>query len=261
MQVEDLGEITGDVVLWGGAVSNLQATEALIGVVGTRASVCTGDLVAYCGRPAETVAAVRGTGWPVVAGNCERQVAAGAEDCGCGFGDGTACDRMAGPWYAHALSEVDAEARAWMADLPDAALFRHAGRRYAVIHGGWSAINRFLWPSDPDAAFAGEIALIEAALGQIDGIVAGHAGIAFERRVGRVAWINPGAIGLPPHDGRAGGRYAVLSDDGARIERLLYDHASACADMETAGLTQGYHETLTSGLWPSEDVLPTALRR
>jgi hypothetical protein len=42
---------------------------------------------------------------------------------------------------------------------------------------------------------------------------------------------------------------------------LSYDVDSAVKDMKDAGLTQGYHRALSSGVWPSEDVLPQALRR
>ena len=72
----------------------------------------------------------------------------------------------------------------------------------------------FVWPSSPEAVFEREIAATEAILGPIDGLVAGHCGIAFQRMIGRHHWINPGALGLPPHDGRPETRYGVL--DGGR---------------------------------------------
>lgn len=261
MHVADLGELRGEVVLFGGPVSNLQATKAMIATVDERPAICTGDVVAYCGRPAETVSAIRGTGWPVVAGNCERQMAEGADDCGCGFGDGTTCDLLSRDWYAHARRELDADARSWMAALPDAVTFTHAGRRVVVLHGGWTAINRFIWPSDGAAVFREEIAAIAADIGPVDMVVGGHSGIAFERVVDDVSWLNAGSIGLPPHDGRPETRYVVLGEDGARVERLRYDAEAARADMERAGLVKGYDETITTGVWPSEDILPTALGR
>jgi predicted phosphodiesterase len=148
-----------------------------------------------------------------------------------------------------------------MAELPDFGIFMEGERRYGVVHGGATAINRFLWPSSAEADFQHEINALEAEVGALDGIVAGHSGIAFHRRIGAHQWINAGAIGLPPHDGRSMTRYAVLAGGEVTFERLSYDHAGARAAMETAGLTQGYHETLTTGVWPSEDVLPAELRR
>lgn len=257
----DFGRIDGPVVLCGGPYSNLQAARAMAREAGGRPVVCTGDVVAYGADPAETVDLVQQAGWHVVAGNCERQIADGAEVCGCGFGDGTACDLLSRGWYPHALAATGEAARLWMADLPDIGLFVHQGRRYAVIHGGGTTINRFLWPSTTEADFRVEIAAIEAVAGPVDGIVAGHSGIAFQRRVGGHHWINAGALGLPPHDGRPETRYAVLEAGEVVIHRLAYDHGAARARMEAAGLTQGYHEALSTGIWPSEDVLPDELRR
>ncbi len=264
MRVVDLGELQGPVLLFGGPYSNAQATRALIGAarargIGAERMICTGDVVAYCAEPAETVALIRDLGCVVVAGNCERQLAAGAGDCGCGFEDGSACDRLSAGWYAHADGQVSGEVRRWMADLPDVAVFRHAGRRHGVVHGGATDIARFLWPVSDDAAFAAEFAAFEAIAGPVDAIIAGHSGIPFIRRFGGREWINAGAIGMPPHDGQPQTRFAIL-DGMATIVSLDYDWHRARAAMERAGLRQGYHDALSSGYWPSEDVLPPGLR-
>ena len=259
--VRDFGHFDAPVVLFGGIYSNLHALEALIKAVGDGPAISTGDLVAYAALPSETVARFRALGWPTIAGNCERQIADGAEECGCGFDDGSACDLLSRGWYPHALTAIGADDRDWMAVLPDIGTFVQKGRRYAVIHGGASDIARFIWPTTVQADFETEIALVENAVGAVDGIVAGHSGIAFHRMIGRHQWINAGAVGLPPHDGRSETRFAVLDAGDVVIHRLSYDHEAARVAMEKAGLTQGYHEALTSGIWPSEDVLPTELRR
>lgn len=261
MRHADFGPLDQPVVLFGGPYSNLQATEALVQAVGDRPAICTGDIVGYCADPNKTAALVRSAGFFAVAGNCEKQLVAGADDCGCGFDAGTACDLLSRGWYPHALGATSADTVGWLSKLSDIATFSQRGRRYAVIHGGATAINRFLWPSSAKADFADEIAAVEAKVGAVDGIIAGHSGIAFHRWIGKHQWINAGAIGLPPHDGRADTRYAVLTDGDVVIERLSYDHAAARTAMEAAGLIQGYHETLETGLWPSEDILPPELRR
>ncbi|MCT8160555.1 metallophosphoesterase family protein [Pseudoruegeria sp. SHC-113] len=266
MKVQKLGRLAGPVLLFGGPYSNFHATEALIAEAARRGirpenAICTGDLVAYCAEPSETVALIRGWGCAVVAGNCEEQLAAGAADCGCGFEDGTACDLLSRGWYPYADARIDGDARRWMAGLPEVITFELGEKRYAVLHGGASASNRFLWPSDAEAVFAAEIAQVEARVGPVDAVIAGHCGIAFERRVGAQSWINAGVIGLPPHDGRAQTRFAVLTEEGVRIERLAYAADAARAAMEAAGLVQGYHVALTEGIWPSEEVLPPELRR
>ncbi len=261
MKVADFGHFDGPVVLFGGAYSNIDALEALAERAGRRPVVCTGDLVAYAAAPAETVARFRELGWPTIAGNCERQIGAGADTCGCGFGEGSVCDALSKAWYPYAASALDEEAVAWMRALPDLGIFVQRGRRYAVVHGGATDAARYLWPTSDAADFAAEIAAIEAAAGPVDGVVAGHSGVAFHRMIGGHQWINAGAIGLPPHDGRPETRFAVLADGDVMIERLSYDTGRARARMEAAGLSQGYEIALTSGVWPSEDVLPGALRR
>jgi predicted phosphodiesterase len=266
MRIADIGALEGAVLVFGGPYSNLAATRALIAEAKARGippqrCICTGDTVAYCAEPAETVAALRDFGCHVVAGNCEQQLAAGALDCGCGFEDGTVCDRLSAAWYAHAGARVGPEDRAWMGGLPDLLLFTQGAARYAVLHGGARDVARFIWPVSPEAVFEEEFAALEALVGPVDAVLAGHSGIAFERRVGARRWINAGVIGMPPHDGAPQTRFAVLGQGRAEIHRLSYYHSAAARAMRATGLTQGYDAALGSGYWPSEDVLPEALRQ
>ena len=266
MRVQDLGQREGPVLLFGGPYSNLAATRALIDRARLHAvpadhMICTGDIAAYCGEPAETVAEMRQLGCPVVAGNCERQLAENATDCGCGFDEGSACDLLSVGWYSYASRAIGDDDRAWMGRLPDIVTFTHHGRKSAVIHGGVSDISRFIWETSSDAVFAREIACIEAITGKIDRVVAGHSGIAFQRRIGSVDWLNAGVIGMPPNDGAPHTRYALLQNGQAEIRVLSYDHEAAAAGMCKRGLTQGYDAALLSGFWPSEEVLPPELRR
>lgn len=256
----DLGSIDTAITLFGGPYSNLQATQAVLDEV-RDVAICTGDVVAYCAQPAETVRAVRGAGCVVVAGNCEKQLAAGAGDCGCGFADGSACDVLSRGWYAFASAKIGAQDRQWMQNLPDIATFSHHGLRYAVIHGGFTNISRFIWPISPQPVFEEEIAAIEAHVGPVDGVIAGHCGIAFSRQVGGVKWINAGVIGMPANNGAQHTAYAVLRAGEIDFFQLTYDSAQAADAMVRAGLTQGYDRALLTGYWPSEDVLPPDLRR
>lgn len=262
MQHKDIGELAGPVLLFGGPYSNVQATNAVLNRARSLGAtpICTGDVVAYCARPVETVAAIRASGCAVVAGNCEVQLAQDAPDCGCGFEDGSACDILSVGWYGFASTRVGSDDRAWMATLPDVISFTQGGKRHAVIHGGISDVARFLWSTSPAADFEAEWDALEAQIGTVSCIWAGHSGIPFQRDLTRGAWINAGVIGMPPHNGQAQTRYAVLDQGAARICVLDYNAAGARDDMRAAGLTQGYHAALTSGYWPSEDVLPDDLR-
>ena len=261
MKHRDFGRMDGPVVLFGGPYSNFQAMEALAAILDGRNAICSGDIVAYCAEPNETTRLFLDLGLPGIAGNCEMQLLAGAKDCGCGFESGSTCDLLSSGWWPFLAREMDGELVWSLGELPEIGSFVHEEKRYAVIHGGATSANRFLWPSSPDWAFAEEISLLEDAIGAIDGVVAGHSGIAFQRNVNGYHWINAGAIGLPPNDGRCETRYAVLDGGEVAFHRLRYDHRTAIERMRAAGLSQGYEKTLGSGLWPSEDVLPVELRR
>lgn len=265
MKHHDLGQLEGELLVFGGPYSNLQALEAVQRVAKDRQIapnhiICTGDVVAYCGQPVQTVEAIRAMGAVVVAGNCEQQIAQEAADCGCGFEAGTTCDLLSAGWYGYATARINTEQRAWMAGLPDVVTFAHAGKRYGVLHGGLTDVARFIWPDSDETAFEAEWRALEGLVGPVDAVFAGHSGIPFERALGRRRWINAGVIGMPPHDGAAQTRYCLIKDGQAQIHRLQYDVEGAVQAMAQAGLNQGYHKALISGYWPSEDVLPASLR-
>lgn len=262
----DLGALDGPVLLFGGPYSNVQALSALLAYSQQRGIaadhvICTGDVVAYCADPVQCVDLIRSAGVTVIAGNVERQLGAGALDCGCGFDAGSTCDLLSAGWYAYANAQVDAPTRNWMAALPDLVTFTHAGQRFAVIHGGVTDVSRFLWPVSPEAEFASEWAVLTAAIGDVDAVISGHCGVSFMRHIRNLHWINAGVIGMPPNDGTARTEFAVLEGGKPVIHRLEYDAEAARDRMVAMGLTQGYHDALISGWWPSEDVLPPAMRR
>ena len=118
-----LTAIDAPLLVFGGPYSNLEATKAVLAEAGRRGIpsdciVCTGDIVAYGGDPLACVDLLRARGVHVVMGNCEEQVAAGAQDCGCGYAPGTSCDRLAQAWYPFAARALDDDARAWLGALP-----------------------------------------------------------------------------------------------------------------------------------------------
>lgn len=265
MKIADLGDFNDPVLLFGGPYSNLQAFHALCNEaerldIPPERVICTGDVVAYCADAEATVQAVRAYGCTVVAGSCEKQLAIDSDDCACGFDENSQCSILARGWYEHARNQVSESSREWMATCPDIAVFTINGRRYVVIHGGFNDISRFIWSiSDPEI-FEQEFAAVESQVGPVDGIVAGHSGIPFVRRFGKRQWINAGAIGMPPNDGASDTRYVVL-DENPEIKSLSYEHGTARKRMEAAGLMQGYHKSLTTGYWPSEDTLPIIMRQ
>ncbi|MDF1733587.1 MAG: metallophosphoesterase family protein [Minwuia sp.] len=261
--VLDLGAIDAPVLVYGGPYSNLQATQALfdradaLGIAPEH-RINTGDIVAYCAAPEATTRAVTTRGGPVVRGNCEESFGAGAEDCGCGFEEGSACDLLARGWFAHAMAELSPDSRAVMAACPAEIRFSMAGLRLSAVHGGFSAINRFIFPID-QAAMADECARTGA-----DIVLAGHSGVPLAQQVNQQWWLNAGVIGMPANDGDPRTWFMVLTPDATGLEvvfhRLGYDHAAAAAEMRRLGLAEGYARALETGLWPNMDVMPDADR-
>jgi predicted phosphodiesterase len=254
----------GPVLVFGGPYSNLEATLAVLAEARRRGIprervICTGDIVAYAADAVATTAAVRDAGIWAVMGNCEESLAASAQECGCGYAEGSACDRLASEWYAHAHRTLDGESRRWMGALPRRLVIEIDGRRLAVIHGGVRRINRFIFASTPEPVKRLEIAGLAE-----DGVIAGHCGLPFTELVAGKLWHNAGAIGMPANDGTPRTWFSLLvpGDEGLRIEHhaLDYDYRSAARKTRAAGLPAGYADALETGRWPSLDVLPPAER-
>jgi predicted phosphodiesterase len=247
-------------LLFGGPYGNLQATQALLAqakllAIPPERILCTGDLVAYCGNPVETIDAIRDSGMLVVMGNCDEQLAASATDCGCGFEPGSACARLSADWYAYADSIVRPDQRQWLATLPKRIDLTIAGRTLAAIHGAAQSINAFVFQGTPDNEKRHSLEIVRC-----DGIIGGHSGLPFTQFLDGHLWHNPGVIGMPANDGTPRVWFSVIqpTEAGLHIEQraLSYDFEAAQAAMHRAGLPDSYRKALASGLWPSFDVLP-----
>jgi predicted phosphodiesterase len=261
----DLGSFSEPIFVFGGPCSNLEATTAVLAEARRRGFppariICTGDVVAYCADAQATVDAVRAAQIHVVMGNCEESLGFDKADCGCGFPQGSTCDRLAGQWFAHARATLDDGARAWMRALPRRLRLTMNGRRLAVIHGGGGDIGRYVFASTAAQDKAAELDRLDA-----DGVIGGHAGLPFTDLVDGRLWHNAGNVGLPANDGTPRAWFSVLAPlgDGIAITHhpLDYDHARAAAKMRAAGLPAAYARTLEDGLWPDMRVLPEAERR
>lgn len=256
--------LDGPVLIFGGPYSNLQATEAMLAEAARRGIppshvICTGDLVAYCGNPRQTIAAIRASGIHVVMGNCDEQLALGANDCACGYPAGSACDLLSAQWYGYASDQLDDGDRAWLAALPKRIDIVIGDRRLAVIHGSVSTINAYVF-----ASTAKDIVRAELELAGTDGVIGGHSGLPFTRLLDGRIWHNPGVIGMPANDGKPHVWYSVLTTvrAGLHIQHcpLDYDHEAAARSMAAADLPDAYRIALGTGVWPSNDVLPFAER-
>ncbi len=251
--------------VFGGSCSNLQATEAVLNRatdLGFTANeiIFTGDMIAYCGQPAETAHLIRQAGVHAIMGNCEESIAFELDDCGCGFADGSACDALSQQWFNHCLNVIDADTRLWMQQLPRFLDIELGDFTLRCIHGTPEAINEFIFPSDIAAG-----RYTPRNEDGIDGYICGHSGIPFAAEVSNKVWINSGSAGMPANDGTSRVWYALFESAQIKlkvsIESLDYDHEVAASIMRKRGLDNGYADCLSSGIWPSHDVLPAEERQ
>lgn len=263
---KDLGSFSrddGPLLVFGGPYSNMRATQALRAEAHCRGipperTICTGDIVAYCAEPQETVGLIRDWGCHVIQGNCEEQLAGGRDDCGCGFEEGTECDVLAKGWYPFAQARVAADDCAWMATLPSRISFSIAGISAHVLHGGTDAVSRFVFASEP-ALISAQSSVLDALL-----VIGGHAGLPFIERIDSArVWFNPGVIGMPANDGTADVWFGLITpqaDGTVRLSthRLKYDARVTAAAVRRWGYADGYARALVTGVWPSHDILPPA---
>jgi len=262
--VRDLGELNGPVLVFGGPYSNLQATRAMIAEaarlgIAAKNIICTGDVVAYAADPAAVTAAVMDWGVATVMGNCEESFGAEADDCGCGFEEGTACDVMSRQWYAYANACLTPPQRAWMRALPRGLRFTLGGRRFAVVHGSAASINEFVFEASDDGVKRAGFDTLG-----VDAIIGGHSGIPFSQILDGRLWHNAGVIGMPANDATPRVWYSLLNkaEDGIAVEirALDYDHIAAAGAMRDKGLPEGYAVCMETGLWPNMDVMPAGER-
>lgn len=250
----------GPLLVFGGPYSNLQATEAIRKVAESKGIlpshiVCTGDAIAYCAQPNETVNLLKAWGIHWIKGNCEQALANNADDCGCGFDEGSPCDVLSNRWFGFSQQALSADNKQHLSTLPDQLLFSYQGQKIQVFHGSPKSQNQFLFASTDDSVFSESMTHHDADL-----LIGGHSGLPFVKAIGQAAWLNAGAIGMPANDGTARTWYAIVEispdDIYIALHPLEYDIASCVNAMQAAGLNNAYCTTLNTGLWPSLDVLP-----
>ncbi len=258
--IKDLGEIKGKVLLFGGVYSNLQALEELQRIAKEEGFlpsniICTGDVVGYCAQPEEVVNAVKAWGVPCIAGNVELQLREGEYDCGCEFKEGSRCDDFAKNWYPYAQINLSKESIDWMHTLPEFIQFQYGGKRVFVLHGSYHHTSEYIFESTDWAVKQQNFEDTKA-----DVIVAGHSGLPFSEKKNDKLWLNPGVIGMPANDGTPRVWYAVLNfEDGEvsyQFKSLRFNGDYTHDLMLRKHLPEEYAETILSGLWDNNEILP-----
>jgi predicted phosphodiesterase len=261
MSTLNLGTIEANALLiFGGPYGNLEATQALLAKaqelgISKEHMICTGDLAAYCADPAATTQALRRAGIHVIQGNCEQSLATGSDDCGCGFDSGTSCEALSRSWFSYCQQHIDRDTLAWFGDLPQQISFEFGGKRFLVVHGSPQHTSRFVFSSGSK-----ELLKKDIQRAQVDCVIGGHSGLPFTQTVDDLCWHNSGVLGMPANDGTARVWYSLItkSDSVITFDHRALPYAAEVAQekMYQAGLPKEYAESLTSGLWPSWDVLP-----
>ena len=256
----NLGNMETPVLVFGGPYSNFQATQKIQEIafamnIPASQVICTGDVVAYCGNPQQTVDLIRQWGCHVVMGNCEESVGFELVDCGCGFDQESLCATLSVDWYAHSLTRVSDDNKSWMRDLPKRIQFTLGGKIYSVIHGGAFALNEFIFHSTAKHEKLKQIKALES-----DCVIGGHCGIPFGQKIDDGFWLNAGVIGMPANEGAIHTWYMLLQADGETItatwHQLNFDSADTIEAMKQAKLPTPYQQTLQNGIWPSLSILP-----
>ncbi len=251
-------------LIFGGAYGNFQATNAILNYAklhgfGPANTIFTGDLVAYCGQPQETTDLIREFNCHMIMGNCEESLAAGRDDCGCGFEENTACSVLSAQWFSFCQSALNHETKQWMGTLPRSLDIQIGGFRLFCTHGTPSEINEFVFPSD---IAEGRFHVPSSPI--FDGYVVGHSGLPFIAEQNNKIWLNSGSGGMPANDGTPNVWFATVEAANgiltAELHAVDYDAQSAATAMRSAGLDNGYRDCLSSGIWPSHDVLPETER-
>lgn len=262
MRVQQLGVKTGQMLVFGGVYSNLQALEALqaraeAAQITPEQIICTGDVVAYCAQAEECVQLVREWGIHVIAGNVELQLANGEEDCACDFTQGGRCDTFSKSWYPYAQQQLSESSLEWMRQLPEFLQFAYAGKKAFVLHGSYHHTSEFIFASTD---WATKQRNFEDTYSEV--ILSGHCGLPFAQSQNGFHWLNAGVIGMPANDATPRVWYITLDDASGQFQyqyhSLDYNFTLAKQLMEERGLPQAYAKTLATGIWDNMEILPPA---
>jgi hypothetical protein len=252
------------IAVFGGIYSNHHALAALLEAAahrGAEAIYCLGDLGAFGPNPEKV--------WPLleqgdvlsIQGNYEESLAAGREDCNCGYTD-PRDNHFARISYQYTEKSCSPGFKSWMGTLPRRRRVRVGGRELLLVHGSPRRINEFLFRSTSPDAF------LEVLLDQngCDGLLCTHTGLHWHRRLpsGRDV-VNAGVIGRPANDGQPHVWFAFLEarEDGLGVELvpLAYDHQALAAEMREERLPEEFVETVLTGWWTTcLEILPARER-
>jgi len=260
--IQNLGQKTGPILLFGGPYSNLHALQAMKAKaielnIPPGQIICTGDVVGYCAYPEESLQFVQQWGIHTIAGNVEFNLLDEADSCGCNFEEGSRCDSFSKQWFPFAKTKVSADSLKHLNTIPEFIRFQYMEKSILVLHGSYDNTSEFIFKSTPASVKAADFMLAD-----VEVIIGGHAGLPFLDQVilntKTKTWLNPGVIGMPANDGTPDTWYVILENENIHFHRLGYNYEKAGEAMEKHPLPEAYAETLRTGLWDNCDILPPA---
>ncbi len=277
------------IACFGGVYSNYLALEAAIADARRRdvdALYCLGDIGAFGPYPDRSVEILRENNIVCVQGNYDNSLAAGLDDCQCGYTD-PSDNRFARLSYQYTFQNTAKDHREWMGTLPRQLRVQLGPVRVLLCHGSPRRTNEFLWESTTSTHFLDKLATDHDA----DMILATHTGIHWLRDLsnGR-RFVNVGVLGRPENDGHTNVWYTVLtvsspspprtaeppkgagdpldagSPLGAEIQiefvPVVYDHQRLVRDMIDQRAPEEFVETIRTGWWTTcLEILPSKERR
>jgi hypothetical protein len=254
----------GRVAVFGGVYSNHLALEALLADAarrGAEALYCLGDLGGFGPNPEKVRPLLEQGEVRCIQGNYEASLAAGEEDCNCGYTD-PRDNHFAALSYEYTATSCSDAFKSWMAQLPQRRRIRVGDRELLLVHGSPRQINEFLFYSTSPVAFL-EL-LVEQS--RCDGFLCTHTGLHWQRQLpsGRDV-ANVGVIGRPANDGRPNVWYCMLEAGPAGVDidcvRLDYDHTRLAEEMRAESLPEEFVETILTGWWTTcLEILPAKER-
>lgn len=259
-KIENLGQLKGKILLFGGVYSNFQALEKLKSIsekehINAENCICTGDIVGYCAQPEESVQLFKMWGAKSIAGNVEIQLKEGSDNCGCDFSKGSRCDSFSEQWYPFAQSKLSQNSLDFIKSLPDHLQFKFGNKKITVVHGSYFHVSEFIFKSTPWNLKQPNFTATNS-----DVIIGGHCGLPFHDEADGLHWLNPGVIGMPANDGQPHVWYAILE-----IKRDIFSYSFHCFDydhnltselMRQEPLPKEYEQTIRTGIWDNTEILP-----
>lgn len=252
------------IALFGGIYNNYLALDAVCRDAlekGCRELYCLGDLGAFGPYPDRVFPILKEYGVKVVRGNYDDSVGRGLDNCQCGYTD------PRDNYYAHlsfqyTSSKTSEANRRLLKDLPEDLRLSCSGREIFLCHGSPRRVNEFLWESTSPTHLLEKFCDDYSA----DIICVTHTGLHWKRALSNDRWfVNVGAIGRPPNNGKPSVYYTVLDfdlTDPIRFVAVDYDHNRLAEEMAAEKLPKEFIETILTGHWTTcLEILPARERR